>query len=302
MTQPRYVVISPVRDEAAFLPRTIAAMTSQTIAPTLWILVDDGSRDETAQIAARAAAQHPWIRVVRRGDRGVRKVGGGVVEAFYAGLSEVRLEDFDFVCKFDGDLEFAPHYFARLFAKFADDPRLGTASGKCWLVTPHGLELERTSDEFSLGAAKTWRRECFEQIGGLVREVMWDGIDCHRCRLFGWKAASFQDADLRIRHLRRMGSSFQNIYRGRLRWGFGQYFMGTHPLYALAIAAYRMAEKPWVIGGALILAGFVGGYWRRRPRYDDAAFRRHLREWQLRKLGLRWAASEPHEPVRVESA
>jgi len=282
----RYLIISPVRNEAAYLQRTIDSVVAQTVRPAAWLIVDDGSTDATPDIAAKAAAQHPWIRLYRRTDRGERKLGGGVVEAFNDGLSQFDLGEFDYVCKLDGDLELGPAYFERLLEKFQADPRLGTASGKCWLVTENGEELERTSDEFSLGAAKFYRTKCFRQIGGFVREVMWDGIDCHRCRMLGWKAASFHDEALRIRHLRRMGSSHRSVYAGRLRWGRGQYFMGTYPLYALAIAVYRMLERPWVIGGLLILAGYIGGYIRRAPRYEDEAFRRFLRSWQLGRLGL----------------
>jgi glycosyltransferase involved in cell wall biosynthesis len=290
---PRTLVISPVRNEAEYLQRTIDTVAAQTVRPTVWLIVDDGSTDATAEIAARAAAQHNWIRLYRRPDRGVRKVGGGVVEAFDDGLSQYSLDDFDYVCKLDGDLELPPRYFELLYEKFETDPRLGTASGKCWLVTPHGQKPERTGDDFSLGAAKLYRRECFQQIGGFVREVMWDGIDCHRCRMLGWRAGSFHDEGLRIRHLRQMGSSLRSIYHGRIRWGRGQYFMGTHPLYALAIASYRAFQRPWVIGGLLILAGYLGGYLRRPPRYEDPGFRRFLRRWQLRRLGLIRDRSQP---------
>lgn len=286
MTRRRYVVISPVRDEADFLQRTIDSMVAQTVRPTLWIIVDDGSTDDTAEIAASASRQHGWIRLHRRPDRGFRKVGAGVVEAFRDGLSQVHLDDYDYLCKLDGDLEFGPAHFERLFEKFDADPRLGTASGKCWLLTSNGLQLERTGDAFSLGAAKTYRRQCFNEIGGFVASVMWDGIDCHRCRMLGWKAASFRDPELRIKHLRRMGSSFRSIYYGRLRWGYGQYFMGTHPLYALAMASYRMLERPWILGGVLILTGYAGGYLRHLPRYADLDFRRFLRQWQLARMHL----------------
>ncbi|MEW6251304.1 MAG: glycosyltransferase family A protein [Planctomycetota bacterium] len=283
---PRTLVISPVRNEAAYLQRTIDAVVAQTVRPTLWLIVDDGSTDETPQIAARAAEQHAWIRLHRRPDRGTRQVGGGVIEAFNDGLRQFALDEFDYLCKLDGDLEFSPTYLERMYARFAAEPRLGTASGKCWLVTPTGLQLERTHDAFSLGAFKLYRRQCFQDIGGFVCAVMWDGIDCHRCRMRGWEARSFRDEELRILHLRRMGSSFRSVYHGRLRWGRGQYFMGTHPLYALAIAAYRLAERPWVFGGALILAGYFEGYVRRLPRYEEPEFRRFLRRWQLRRLGI----------------
>lgn len=282
----KYLLITPVRNEEAYLQRTIDSLVAQTVRPIRWIIVDDGSNDATPEIATKAAQQHDWIQLHRRADRGTRKVGGGVVEAFNDGLALTTLDEYDYVCKLDGDLELEPVYFERLFEKFEADPRLGTASGKCWLVTEEGLQLERTNDEFSLGAAKLYRVDCFRDIGGFVSEVMWDGIDCHRCRMLGWEAASFHDTDLRIRHLRRMGSSHHNIIRGRLRWGFGQYFMGTHPLYILAIATYRVFERPWILGGVLIGAGYFGAWLKRRPRYGDKEFRRFLHQWQLARLRL----------------
>lgn len=282
---PKLLIVSPVRDEAAYLQTTIDSVVAQTIRPARWVIVDDGSSDETPNIVERAAARHEWIQLYRRTDRGRRKVGGGVVEALNDGLRQVNLDDYDYLCKLDGDLRLSIRYFELLFRKFDADPRLATASGKCWLVTPRGLERERTGDQFSLGACKTYRRAAFQAIGGFVPEVMWDGIDCHRCRMLGWNAASFEDEELRVIHLRRMGSSFRSVYHGRLRWGYGQYFMGTHPLYLLAIAAYRMVERPRILGGLLIFLGYVGGYLRRQPRYADPEFRRYLRRWQLSRLG-----------------
>lgn len=280
----KLLIISPVRDESAYLQKTIDSVVAQTVRPTVWMIVDDGSNDDTYAIAERAANTHEWIQVCRRTDRGIRKLGGGVVEAFDDGLSRFNLDDFDYVCKLDGDLEFSPTYFERLFEKFEADPQLGTASGKAWLRVGQRLVPERSSDEFSQGQSKLYRVKCFKEIGGFVRAVMWDGIDCHRCRMLGWKAVSFHDKELRFIHLRVMGSSARSIYHGRLRWGAGQYFMGTHPLYAMAIAAFRSVERPWVVGGLLILAGYLAGYLRHKPRYDDPAFRRHLRQWQLRRL------------------
>lgn len=281
---PRLLVISPVRNEAAYLQHTIDSMVAQTCRPLVWIIVDDGSTDDTAAIADRAAAGNDWIQVVKRADRGARKVGGGVVDAFYDGLAEIDLGEFDFLCKLDGDLKFRPTYFERLFERFRDDPSLGTASGKSWIHMGNRMVAERTSDEFSQGQSKLYRVSCFQDIGGFVREVMWDGIDCHRCRMKGWKACSFGDEELRFIHLRPMGSSVKNIFTGRLRWGRGQFFMGTHWLYILAIAGYRMLERPWCVGGMLILIGYLSAALRRLPRYEDLEFRRHLRTWQLRRL------------------
>lgn len=284
MSRRDYLVISPVRDEAAYLRRTIDSMIAQTVRPALWIIVDDGSADQTAELVEAASAHNEWIRLHRRHDRGRRMVGPGVVEAFNDGLSLVNMSDFDYLCKLDGDLEFGPRYFEALFEKFEADPQLGTASGKSWLRVGDRLVPERTGDDFSQGQTKLYRVACFKDIGGFVAEVMWDGIDCHRCRMLGWKAKSFRDDELRFVHLRPMGSSVRGIFHGRLRWGRGQYFMGTHWLYVLGIAAYRTFERPYVIGGLGILLGYWIAALRRVERYDDPAFRRYLRRWQLARL------------------
>jgi len=286
MNNRRLLVVSPVRNEAAFLQRTIDSVVAQTVRPVVWLIVDDGSTDDTPRIAEEAARHHDWIQVYRRRDRGSRKLGGGVVEAFDDGLSRFDLAEFDYLCKLDGDLEFGPTYFEELFRKFEADAALGSASGKSWIRVGERLVPERTSDQFSQGQSKLYRVKCFREIGGFVREVMWDGIDCYTCHMHGWKARSFRDEGLRFIHLRPMGSSVKNIYTGRLRWGRGQYFMGTHPLYAMGIAAYRMLERPWVVGGLLILAGYVSGYLRGLPRYENEGFRQYLRRWQLARLRL----------------
>ena len=283
------LVITPAKDEGQYIRKTIRAMAAQTHRPTRWIIVDDGSTDDTGVIADEAAAEYPWISVVHR-QPGPRRVGPGVIEAFYAGLDTVALKDFDFVCKFDGDVEIQPHYFQKILERFVENPRLGTASGKAYTpVEPlesgkSKLALERIRDDISVGLAKLYRRECFEDIGGFVREVMWDGIDNHRCRMRGWEAASFGDPDLALVHLRLMGSSHKSIFHGRKRWGFGQYYMGTHPLYLAAISVYRMAERPWVLGGVCIAWGYLGSKLRGLPRYEDLEFRKHLRRWQMHEL------------------
>ena len=288
----RYVVILPARDEERFLKHTIDCLIRQTVPPIELVIVNDGSKDATATIADAAAAAHPWIQSVHREDRGERKVGGGVVETFYTGLDTLHVQEFDYICKLDGDLTLGERYFESLMDKFDADPKLGGASGKVWNPVEDGLKEEGIIDEMVSGAANFWRRSCWEDIGGYVREVMWDGIIIHRARMNGWKTRSFRDEDLKIIHHRLMGSSHRSVYYGRMRWGRGQWFMGTHPLYILASGIFRMRERPYVIGGILIVAGYVQAWLKGKPRYDDLEFRRHLHSWQLKRLGLGWLVKQ----------
>jgi glycosyltransferase involved in cell wall biosynthesis len=273
------VIVSPCRDEARTLERTIACMEAQTRPPLRWIVVDDGSSDATPRILAAAQARIPWLRVVQRADRGFRKVGGGVIDAFYEGLTSLDV-DYDFVAKMDVDLEFPPRYLEHILAHFDREPRLAAASGKVFRPEGDGFVEEFMIDEMVAGQFKLYRRDAFERIGGFVREVMWDGIDCHRCRMLGWIACSWDEPDLRFIHLRPMGSSQQSIFTGRRRHGFGQYFMGTSFLYMTASALFRATKPPLLIGGAAMWWGYVESLLAAKPRFADPEFRRFLRRYQ----------------------
>jgi poly-beta-1,6-N-acetyl-D-glucosamine synthase len=281
----KIAIVSPVRNEEAFIEATLSSMVAQAVAPMRWIIVDDGSTDRTFEIASAYAAKHDWITVVRKPDRGQRSVGPGVVEAFNFGMSHVP-RDVAYICKMDGDIELPRSYFQTLLERFEADPLLGAASGKPFIRVGGRLVPEKTSDEMVAGQINFYRRACFEDIGGFVQEVHWDAIAFHRARMSGWRTASFHDESLRFLHLRLMGSSHQGIVTGRKRWGKGQYFIGTHPLYLLAIVAYRMLERPFFIGGAFILVGYVQAFFRRDRRYEFPGFRKSLHAWQFERLGL----------------
>ena len=285
-TSQRIVIVAPVRDEAALLPGTIASLTAQKLKPVEWLLVDDGSTDDTYAIAERASREHPWIRVVKRKNRGVRAVGPGVVEAFYFGYDQIQTRDYDYICKLDGDIELGPDYFSTLVKYFEKDPQLGSASGKHFIEEGGKLVEERSSDEMVAGMVNFYGRKCFEDIGGFVRQVHWDGIAYHKARMTGWRTRSIRNPKLDIVHKRLMGSSYHGIWHGRMRWGRGQYFMGTHPLYIVPMSVYRMAEKPFVLGGLGIVCGYFKALVEGMKRYEEPGFRESLHAWQFEKLKL----------------
>lgn len=263
---------------------TLDSVVAQSATPSLWVIVDDGSTDETPAILRQYAARHPWIRIVTRQDRGHRSVGPGVIDAFYAGYQSINPAEFEFMCKLDLDLELPPRYFEILMQRMKNEPKIATCSGKAYVRQGSNLVPERHGDDTSLGMTKFYRTACFEQIGGFVREVMWDGIDNHRCRMNGWIACSWDEPDLRFIHLRPMGSSQDNIYVGRMRHGYGQYFMGTGPVFMLASALFRLNQKPYVLGSLAMMWGWLKAALQGKPRYEDKAFRRFLRRYQWRVL------------------
>jgi poly-beta-1,6-N-acetyl-D-glucosamine synthase len=281
------VIVSPVRDESALIAKTIESMIAQTVRPVEWLIVDDGSKDNTADIVRAYAEKHPFIRLVTITDRGFRKLGGGVIAAFKFGLTQIQAPQYEFIAKLDGDMSFGPRYLELMFKAFDADPRLAAVSGKVFRPEGAGFVEEWTIDEHVAGQFKLYRWTAFCEIGGFVEEVLWDGIDVHTARMKGWTTLSFHDPDAQLIHHRLMGSSDKNVLRGRLRWGRGIYFMGYHPLYAIASGIFRMREKPQAIGGLLIIVGYFKAMIQRVPRYDNPEFRTYLQNWQLGKLKAR---------------
>ena len=279
-----YLLISPCRDESAFMRQTLDSVIAQTIRPKRWVIVDDGSTDGTQGILCEYAARHDWIKIVTRADRGRRAVGPGVIEAFYEGYAAINPDDYEYLCKLDLDLRLPPRYFEILIERMDANPRIATCSGKSYIEVNGTLVNERHGDETSLGMTKFYRVEHFKGMGGFVREVFWDGIDCHLCRMKGWIACSWDEPALRFIHLRPMGSSQKGIYTGRMRHGYGQYYMGTGFVYTLASAFIRMNDKPYILGSLAMLWGWLSSALHRKPRFDNPEFRKFLRRYQWRAL------------------
>lgn len=282
MKTSNYLIISPCRNEAEYMRRTLDSIVDQSVRPALWLIVDDGSTDDTPEILAEYAKKHDFIQIIPRKNRGHRSVGPGVIEAFYSGYQAVKTDEFDYICKLDLDLDLPPRYFEVLLQRMAENPRIGTCSGKPFFIDKKSGKMvsEKCGDENSVGMTKLFRKTCFDQVGGFVQQVMWDAIDGHRCRMIGWIACSWDEPDLRFIHLRPMGSSQQNMLTGRMRHGFGQYFMGTGLLYMAASAVFRMSHPPYIIGGSAMLWGYIKSMLTGKERLQDIKFRKFLREYQ----------------------
>jgi glycosyltransferase involved in cell wall biosynthesis len=275
-----YVAVTPVKDEEGYLPLTLQSMVSQTVRPRRWIIVNDGSVDATARIAREWARHHPWIEVVDKENEGGRKRGGGVVRAFYRGFELVRNEPWDFVVKLDGDVSFEERFFERILAEFARRPRLGISSGVSYAWTGKGWIEEKAARGFTYGSCKVYRRRCFEEIGGLVEHMGWDGIDHIKAIQLGWEAEHLQ---LGCYQHRRMGQA-TGFVKSEVEEGLCCHFMGYHPLFLLARGIKRMKLRPYGVGGLALIGSYWWSWMARRPRYQDEEFVRYLRRNQVRKL------------------
>jgi poly-beta-1,6-N-acetyl-D-glucosamine synthase len=277
----KYVVITPVRDEDAYLRLTIESIIKQTIAPVEYVVVNDGSKDKTGQIIEEYARHYSWIRAVHREDRGFRKWGAGIIEAFYDGFHALSHTDWEFMAKLDGDLSFEPGYFSGMFDKFSHDPLLGIGGGFLYHLDNGQKTLEGHPTFHVRGGAKIYRRACWEAIGGLWVGPGSDTIDEVKANMLGWTTRSFPD--LQIQHHRWTGAEYGR-WGGIVKNGKTDYVSGYHPLFLAAKSVSRLWKRPYIVGSAALVYGYLSAFVQSTPRVDDPQLIRYLQKQQLAKL------------------
>jgi biofilm PGA synthesis N-glycosyltransferase PgaC len=279
---PSYVLITPARNEAAFIERTLKSVVLQTVLPLKWIVVSDGSTDGTDETVQRHAREYPWIELLRMPERTERHFAGKV-HAFNAGYSRVKGLKFEVVVSLDADISFEQDYFAFLLQQLQNDPTLGLVGTPFREASNQSYDYRFTSIEHVSGACQVFRRECFEDIGGYVPVKKGiDHIAVVTARMKGWKTRTFPERE--CFHHREMGTAQAGKLGARLRMGENDYTIGNHPLWELFRSAYQTTKKPYFFGGAAILLGYVSAAVRRESRPVSPELVRFCRSEQLQRL------------------
>jgi glycosyltransferase involved in cell wall biosynthesis len=276
-----YVVITPVRDEEAHIRSTIESMVHQTVRPTEWVIVDDGSKDRTGQIIDDYADRFSWIKALHRQDRGFRKSGGGVVEAFNDGHRALTCSDWEYIVKFDGDLIFDADYFEMCFEEFCRDDKLGVGGGVICYLSDGKKTFEETPRFHVRGATKIYRKACWDGIGGFISAPGWDSMDEIKANSLGWTTRSFPH--LHLVHERVTGSA-DGQWSTLVKYGRANYICGYHPLFMMSKCVVRLAQRPYLVGSIGLMYGFITGYLLGVPRSSDHAAIAYLRNQQICRL------------------
>jgi len=281
-TYPTYVLITPARNEAAFIEMTIGSVIQQSIKPLKWVIVSDGSTDGTDDIVLKYAARHDWIELVRLPDRKARNFAGKVT-AFNAGYERVKHLTYDIIGSLDADISFDPEYFGFLVEKFVHNPKLGVA-GTPFREGKSQYDYRFSSIDHVSGACQLFRRQCFEAIGGYI-PIQGGGIDVVAvvtARMNGWQTRSFPEKV--CLHHREMGSGNHAGLNLPFKWGQKDYRLGGHPVWQLFRCVYQMKNKPYVLGGILCLAGYYLAMLSRQPRSASREFVEFRSKEQLQRL------------------
>ena len=280
---PSYVLVTPARNEAAFIEKTIESVVAQTALPLKWVIVSDGSTDGTDELVRRFAAKHDWIELVTLAGRSERNFAGKVT-AFNAGQARLEGLDYDVIGNLDADITFDDEYISFLLKRLAEDPQLGLVG------TPYIDPLNQPNDyrfvsiEHVTGPCQLFRRECFQAIGGYmpVKGGAIDRIADIAARMKGWKTRTFTEK--MYLHHRHTGTAEQSLLMSMFRDGGKDYSVGTSPIWELFRTAYQMSKKPLFFGGLMLGSGYVWALIRRVKRPVSREMVKFCRQEQMRRL------------------
>jgi poly-beta-1,6-N-acetyl-D-glucosamine synthase len=280
-----YVLITPARNEAAFIELTLKSVTTQTVPPRKWVIVSDGSTDGTDDLVKKYAADFSWIELVQMPERRERSFAGKAV-AVSTGQARLGELQYDVIGNLDADVSFDSDYFAFLMQRFAENPRLGVGGTAFKEEGNADYNYEFVGLEHVSGMCQMFRRECFRAIGGYpaIRSGGIDLIAVLSARAKGWETRTFVEKS--FVHHRSQSSALHSGFRERLHVGRKDYLLGNHPLWEILRGFYQMTRKPYFVGGFLVLLAYfwnaIRGVERSIPKELMAIRRRE----QLQRLKL----------------
>jgi biofilm PGA synthesis N-glycosyltransferase PgaC len=279
----RFLIISPMRNEAAHVERVARAVAAQTHPPAEWVVVDDGSTDDTASILRRLENEISFLRVHSRAADpepvADRLAVAAAPRAFNHGLDRAGVDDWTHVVKLDGDVELPPDYFESILERYEEDAELGMAGGN--LVESRGGQMVMIPipAHHVHGAVKCYTRACFDAIGGVQQRLGWDTIDETYARMRGFRTRNFLDI-VAVHH--RLHGSADGTLRGRARHGECAYIAHFSLLW-VALRSVKIARsRPLGVSGVVFFYGYLRAAVRGVERVPDPEFRRYAR-WELRR-------------------
>jgi GT2 family glycosyltransferase len=282
-----YVLITPAWNEEIHLEGLIRSVAHQTVLPTRWVIVSDGSTDRTDKIVESAARQFPWI-VLLRLERGPDRHFAGKAQAVNAGYASLKDLTFDLVGNLDADITLPEDYYEFLLSKFDEMPTLGVAGTPFVQNTArpgaHSYGHVLANLEHVSGACQFFRRRCFDEIGG-YRPIKGGGIDwvaVTTARMLGWTTRTFPEKS--CTHHRTMGTADRNPIKARFRHGQEDYFVGNHPLWEIARSLFQMKNQPLIVGGLSLLSGYAYAWFSGKPNPIPAELRSFHRREQMERM------------------
>ena len=276
----KYYIVIPSYNEEALIGLTLQSLISQTVLPSKIVVVNDNSTDRTAEVVLEFAKENPYISLVNKTSENIHLPGSKVIQAFQKGF-ETLDDNYDLIVKLDADLIFPTNYFETIIKHFESDSKIGMAGGFCYIEKNGDWILENLTDKDHIrGALKAYRKETFQQIGGLKPAMGWDTVDELLCKFHNWKVVT--DESLHVKHLKPTGANYNKT--ARYKQGEAFYSLG-YGFWITAIASLKLAMRK---GKPLLFMDYINGFWKaksaKKPMLVNPEQAKFIRNYRLQKM------------------
>jgi glycosyltransferase involved in cell wall biosynthesis len=276
----KYYIVIPSYNEEALIGLTLQSLISQTVLPSKIVVVNDNSTDRTAEVVLEFAKNNPYISLVNKSSENIHLPGSKVIQAFEKGF-ETLDDNYDLIVKIDADLIFPSNYFETIIKHFQSDERIGMVGGFCYIEKNGEWILENLTDKDHIrGALKAYRKETFQQIGGLKPAMGWDTVDELLCKFHNWKVVT--DESLHVKHLKPTGASYNKA--ARYKQGEAFYSLG-YGFIITAISSLKLAMRK---GKPLLFIDYIMGFWKAKssgkPLFVTAEQAKFFRNYRWKKM------------------
>jgi glycosyltransferase involved in cell wall biosynthesis len=286
MSESEYVLITAACNEGTHIGATIEAVLSQSVTPRKWVIVSDGSTDNTDDVIKHYAERNNFIEYIRREKQYKSPGFVSKVRAIHSGLKALSYTSYRFIGILDADITFGSDYYERVIGKLRDDMRIGIAGGFIYERRGDKFRSRPSNTSMSVaGAIQLFRRECYEAIGGLV-PLPYGGEDwlCEiQARKNGWIVTAYPDI---LAYHHKPSEVKRGALKDSIRLGRMDYAVGSHPLFELVKCMRRIRERPYILRALFRFLGFSWSIIKRDRVEVSAEIINYLRQEQMKRLRM----------------
>ena len=218
-------IVIPVYNESEYLNEVLASMVEQSLLPNQIVIVNDNSTDNTQEIIDSYTSKYPFITSIFNHSSPSHKPGSKIIAAFKIGYEQLE-DNFDLIGKFDGDVILPNNYFEKISEIFSNYKKVGVAGGNLYIKKNNKWIFENISEKTKVrGPIKLYRKQCFQDMGGLKESMGWDTVDELLAQYHGWEIKT--DESLRVKHLKPTGATYSKASKykqgeafKKMRYGF----------------------------------------------------------------------------------
>lgn len=277
----KHIIITPLYNEEKFLSTFISSIINQTLVPFQLILVDDNSTDNSKAIIEEYTSKYNWIKYVYHSSANSKSQGKKVINAFNFGTTQCNIEEADFISKIDCDLEFPENYFEKIAEGFSLNPKLGITGGIIEELSNKETWEEIPQAPYHIrGALKSYRIECFKEIGGLLPVLGWDGLDEMNALYRGWETQIISNG---VKHFRPASKDYNKV-KLSYELGIANYKNGANIFLASIRAIIKSKQKPYLRVGFSFIKGYTYAFKKRMTKNVDKKLARFINKFHTKRL------------------